>query len=204
MPANLERRRLLHTLLLAGLTVGSAAQRALAGIPPRSLPRLIRLQDELAAVDPAQLQIAIQLDQDLIAATRSAPVLALSIHPVNPGGFIPIDELLPMQALHPPALPAGLAMPPAQRAWLLFGLGGPTQARLRALQERLRGILSRPSPHSDARVVLTVQQQALLPGDRGHQRSHWETWLQSAQPQGWYLIWSGTVQELAAESRAES
>ena len=40
-----RRRTLLQALVLGGLTAGSGLRPALAGVPPRSLPRLIRLQD---------------------------------------------------------------------------------------------------------------------------------------------------------------
>jgi len=109
-----------------------------------------------------------------------------------------------MQPMHAAGLPGGLEAAPAHRQWLLFELGAAAQARLRAAQSRLREILGRQGPHGNARVVVTVQQQALLPADALHLRSRWEAWLQSARQDGYYPVWTGTVQELAAESRAES
>lgn len=189
-------RRAVTVLLLALPLIGAAD-----GIPPRSLPRLIRLQDELATLDAAELRLAVQYDGRL-PALQGHPLLALSVRPAIPGAFAPIEERLPLQPLRSGQAEPGLPAATSQRPWLLFSLGRLAREHLHAAQARLRELQASRSGHDRTRVSLQIEQQDLLPRDPTFATTHWEAWLRSSREEGFYPIWTGTVQELARESRA--
>lgn len=199
-PPRCQRRTLLQALALGALPWRSVP--AQAGIPASSLSRLIRLQDALADLDPGQLALAVLLDARIEPGPQAVPVLTLRVHPLSPGGFLPIDERLEMTRFSPATLPAGLEAAAGQLRWLLFVLDAPAQARFRRAQGRMRELAAEHRHGSEAQANLSIGPQALLPHDPGLAQSHWETWLRSDRREGFYPVWTGTVQELAEESRA--
>ena len=205
-------------MLCIGL-LGAPAPAA-AGILPRALPRLILLQDGLTDLDPGQFMVAVRIDQRVVPAATVAPHLRISIQPANPGAFPPLDESLEMRAIPLPAAAAGAAgsdrpggtagnagkrLPAAApgQHWLIYALTTEAQTRLRSAQSMLRGVRLRPDGQNQARVSLEIEQQALASSRAALASSHWETWLQSSDGEGFYQIWSGTLRELLAESRAQ-
>ncbi|MDE3010089.1 MAG: hypothetical protein KGI67_04315 [Pseudomonadota bacterium] len=89
-----------------------------------------------------------------------------------------------------------------ERPWLLFGLGSLARERLHAAQMRVRELQASRGGHDRTQVSLQIEQQDLLPRDQTFAGTRWEAWLRSSREEGFYPIWTGTVRDLASESRA--
>jgi hypothetical protein len=72
--------------------VFAAALIACGGIPIRSMPRLLSLQEEIITLNPSDFILAIQVDQRLAPQKNASPTLELTIRPTEPSAFTRIQR----------------------------------------------------------------------------------------------------------------
>ena len=70
---------------------------ACSGIPLRSMPRLMQLQQDLLNANPAEFTVAVQVDSRMVPPPGAAPVMQLDVRPREPGAFDAIERNLPMR-----------------------------------------------------------------------------------------------------------
>lgn len=167
------------------------------GIPLSSVPRLYRLQSQLMELDPAQLQVAVQVDARLVPPAHAVPTLKIQIRPAKAGAFEEIDRSLPLSFESGAATPAGLKPPGTQRRWMVYGMPPASQAELRQIQERFRRLRAQGSSTGGGSLSLGLEQKGLAPNDPAWRDTRWETWLQTSKAEGYFEVWSGTVADLS-------
>lgn len=182
----------LSLLLLLGLT-------ACGGIPLRSLPQLMALQNDLLAANPAEFMLAIQVDAQMVPPVGAVPTLQLAIRPTESGGFTAIDKKLPMRFTIESANALGLEIPNHGRKWLIYSLPAESQAELTRLQSYFKGL--RTEQHGGT-VGIGIAQDGIATSEPALANSKWESWLQTSKRRGFFELWSGSIAELIKLAKA--
>lgn len=175
---------------------------ACGGIPLRSLPRLLQLQDTLLEADPAQFMLAIQVDRRMSPPPGAVPYLQLSVRPKEPGAFEPIDKRLPMQWTDQSASALGLAAPAAGRRWLIYSFPPESQAELSRIQDHFKRIQAHRSDKRGGSLSVGIAQEGVAVNDPALANSRWESWFQTSRRDGFFELWSGTVGSLLKQANA--
>jgi hypothetical protein len=166
------------------------------GIPLRSLPRLMKLQDQLLDANPAEFMLAIQADARVTPPAGAVPVLQMAIKPAVAGAFDPVDKKLPMRFAITSSNSLGLATPPPNRRWLVYSLPPESQAELQRLQAYFKRIQAQGGSNRGGSVSLGISQEGLAVRDPALANTKWETWLQTTTRDGFFELWSGTIADL--------
>jgi hypothetical protein len=186
------------TLLLA--ICASVLLGACGGIPIRSIPRLMNLQNELLTLNPAEFKLALQTDVQLVPIANSVPYLELLIKPEKAGGFEPYSKKLPMR-FEASTSPAGLSAAPKDRKWLTYSLSPESQIELIAVQGRIKKLMAEKSSNGGGSLAAGIHQDGLAPNDPRFANTRWDSWLQTDSKTGFFQLWSGTVDELKATAK---
>lgn len=169
---------------------------ACGGIPLRSLPRLMKLQDQLLDANPAEFMLAIQADARVTPPAGVVPMLQLAIKPAVAGAFEPVDKKLPMRFAVASSNSLGLATPPANRRWLIYSLPPESQAELQQVQAMFKRLQAQRGSNGGGSVAVGIAQQGLAVRDPALANTKWETWLQTTTRDGFFELWSGTIADL--------
>jgi hypothetical protein len=183
-------RRRVAWLLLSSL-IG-----ACAGIPLGSVPRLLKLQDDILNASPPEVMVAIQVDARLVPPAGGSPELVVRIQPAQPGTFEGIDRSLPMKFAVASTNALGLETPSPDRRWLVYSLTAESQAELSRIQDSFRRLKMQPSGNGGVRVGVGIAQEGVAVRDPALSDTRWDTWLQTSRQEGFYEIWSGTIAQL--------
>lgn len=187
----------LISVFLAAFVIGCG------GIPLRSMPRLIKLQDDLLDMSPSEFMVAIQVDARMTPPPGAAPVLHLSIHPPETGAFEPIDKKLPMQFAVASANNLGLAPPPADRRWLIYSFSPESQSELALVQSAIKQLHTKQTGKRGGRIAVGIAQEGIAVRDPAFVNTRWESWLQTSRREGFFELWSGTVGELLKRAKSQ-
>ena len=182
-------------LVLASLIVSCG------GIPLRSLPRLMKLQDQLLDANPSEFMLAIQVDARVTPPAGAVPILQMAIKPAVAGAFEPIDRKLPMRFAIASSNSLGLATPPSNRRWLIYSLPPESQAELQRLQASFKRLQAQGGSNRGGSVALGISQEGLAVRDPALANTKWETWLQTTKQDGFFELWSGTIADLLKAAR---
>jgi hypothetical protein len=175
------------------------------GIPLKSIPRLIKLQDQLLTLNPAEFMVAIQTDSRMLPPVGGVPTLDIAIQPKNVGDFASVDKKIPMQLAlsNGPAL--GLERPTSGRRWLVYSFPAASQAELAAVQASFKKIKA----ENDAKgskgggsLTIGIAQENVATADAALDHTRWESWLQTAAKDGFFELWSGTVKDIKAPAKS--
>ncbi len=193
-------KRLLTTLAVIG---ASLVITACTGVPLRSVPRLMQLNQQLMDANPAEFMVALQVDARMVPPLGAVPLLQLKITPREPGAFDVIDKKLPLQLAVASISTQGLDAPGTGRRWLIYSLPATSQAELKQIQTFIKSARASTQPKGGS-LSVGVEQDSLITSDPALASTRWETWLQTAKQDGFYEVWSGTpaqLQKMAAEQR---
>lgn len=174
------------------------------GVPLRSVPRLLQLQNQLLEANPAEFKVALQVDARLPPPPGAAPLLVLKLTPREPAAFQAMDKKLPLQ-LSVAKLPTlGLEPPTPGRHWLIYSLPAATQVELQRVQDTIKQAKTTGSGGS---LGIGVEQDSLAAAvtDPVLLNTRWDTWLQTRQQEGFFEAWSGTpaqLKKMATDHRA--
>lgn len=174
---------------------------ACAGIPLRSLPRLMKLQDRLLEANPAEFSLAVQVDQRMVPPADAVPQLVLVVRPSEPGAFESIEKKLPMRFTIATTNALGLSAPAGERRWLIYTLPPESQAELVGVQNHFKRI------RTQARGVVLgvgIAQDGIASRDPALARTRWESWLQTSRQEGFFEIWSGSIADLLERAKSQS
>ncbi len=185
-------------ILLCGLLTLAAC----GGIPLHSLPRLMKLQSELLAANPSEFMLAIEVDARLTPPAGAAPILQIDVRPAEIGSFEPIVRKLPMRFSMATANSLGLATPSAHRRWLIYSLPPESQAELARIQAFFRHRGSDTSNKKGGTLSVGIAQEGVATNDPALAATRWESWLQVSHREGFFELWSGSVQELLQQAKA--
>jgi hypothetical protein len=174
---------------------------ACAGVPLRSMPRLMSLQQELLNLNPAEFMLGIQADARLAPPPETVPTLSLAIRPTEPGAFDPIDRKLPMRFSVAAAGALGLAPPPAGRRWLIYSFPPESQAELSRIQGYFKRI---QASRLGGSVAVGIAQDGVAATNPALADTRWESWLQTSRREGFFELWSGTIASLMKQAKAET
>ena len=195
-------KRSLAILVLIGI---SLAVMACTGVPLRSVPKLMRLNQQLMDADPAQFMVALQVDARMVPPLGAVPLLHLKVAPRNAGGFEVIDKKLPLQLAVTSISTHGLDAPGSGRRWLIYSLPATSQSDLKQIQTFIKTERAQAQPKGGSFSV-GVEQDSLIVRDPALSNTRWETWLQTAKQDGFFEVWSGTPAQLltlAAEAKKQ-
>lgn len=179
------------TLAALALTLASCS-----GIPLRSLPQLVRMQNSLLDARPAELALAIQADARLVPPPGAVPVLKISILPAQAGAFDAVDKALPMQMETTSAATNGLPAAPRNRRWMVYRLSPASQAELESIQAYFRRLKAERKSGGGGTLSVGIAQENLAVRDPALRDTRWQSWLQVSQAEGFFELWSGTLAEL--------
>ena len=166
------------------------------GIPLRSLPRLMKLQEQLLDANPAEFMLAIQADARVTPPAGAMPTLQMAIKPAVEGAFEPVDKKLPMRFVVTSGNSLGLATPPPNRRWLIYSLPPESQAELQQLQATFKRLQAQSGSNRGGSVRVGISQEGLAVRDPALANTKWETWLQTTKRDGFFELWSGTIADL--------
>jgi hypothetical protein len=186
------------TLLLAACV--SLLISACGGIPIRSIPRLMNLQTELLTLNPAEFKLAVQTEIKLVPPANSVPQLELSIKPQKVGGFEPYSKMLPMQ-FESSASPVGFSPASKDRKWIVYRLSPESQVELVAVQLRIKKLMVEKSSYGGGSLAVGIHQDGLAPDDPRLVNTRWDSWLQTDSKNGFFELWSGSVNDLKAAAK---
>lgn len=175
---------------------------ACGGIPLRSLPKLVSLQDDLLKANPAEFMVAIQADARMVPPTDAAPILLLTIKPSQLNAFEIIDRKIPMQFTVTSAKTLGLAAPSGDRRWLIYQLPGQSQAELLSIQNSFKRIQAQARGKGGGSISVGIAQEGVAARNPLLANTRWESWIQTSRQEGFYELWSGTVAELLKQAKA--
>jgi hypothetical protein len=195
---SLKRTALVSISIAAFITLT-----ACGGVPIRSIPRLLQMQNELLEANPNEFMVALQVDARLAPPEGAVPLLIVRMTPREPGAFEPIDKKLPLQLAVSTVSTLGLEAPLAGRRWLIYTLPAATQAELQRVQSVILKAKTLPNGKGGGTLSMGVEQDSLAAAitDPALANTRWETWLQNKQRDGFFEVWTGTpaqIQKLAA------
>ena len=185
-------KRLLVSLIVFGACL---AITACTGVPLRSVPRLMQLNQQLMDANPAEFMVALQVDARMVPPLGAVPLLQLKITPREAGTFEVIDKKLPLQLEVASISTQGLDAPGSGRRWLIYSLPAASQAELKQIQAFIKTARASQQPKGGS-LSVGVEQDSLIVRDPSLSNTRWETWLQTAQREGFYEVWSGTPAQL--------
>jgi hypothetical protein len=181
----------------------SLAMVACTGVPLRSVPRLMQLNQQLMDANPAEFMVALQVDARMVPPLGAVPLLQLKIAPREPGAFEVIDKKLPLQLAVASISTQGLDAPGSGRRWLIYSLPVASQAELRQIQSFIKTERAQTKPKGGS-LSVGIEQDALLVNNPALSDTRWETWLQTVKQEGFFEVWSGTpaqLQKMAADAK---
>lgn len=173
---------------------------ACAGVPLRSIPQLLQLQNELLQINPAELIVAIQVDSRLVPPRGAIPLLAIKVEPRNAGAFKIIDKKLTLQMEVSTAPLFGLQVPAAGRRWLIYRMPPDTQIEFTEVQNAIRKYRAMPNNSGSGSLTAGIEQHSLAVTETALANTRWETWLQSRKSNGFFMLWVGTPALLLEEA----
>lgn len=190
-----------HTI--ACLTL-SALLSACSGIPLRSMPRLLSLQDTLLEMNPGEFRLAIQADARMMPPPAAVPVMHLAIRPREAGTFDAVDKTLPMRFMAiagDPGKAKGLVPAPAGRRWLIYRFPPQSQAELARLQQDFKRIQTQQKGKGGGSISVGIAQDGVAARDPALAHTRWGSWLQTSAVEGYYELWSGTIADLLQQAQ---
>lgn len=185
-------KRFFFPLFLLALTLS-----ACSGIPLRSMPKLMSLQHELLQLNPDEFMVAIQVDSRMAPPNGAVPVLSLEITPREAGAFEPIARKLPMRMDSVSATTLGLSSSASDRRWLIYSFPPQSQAELARLQAFFKTLKARNTGGS---IAVGITQENLASRDPALRNTRWESWLRTSRKDGFFELWSGTLQKLLQQA----
>ena len=204
--------------IIATSALAAALLGACSGVPLTSIPKLLRLSSQLLDANPAEFRVAIQLDARMAPTPGGAPVMEVVIEPAVPGAFEVIDKKLPMRLVNGQAGPStatatdttalrsfGLQAAPPGRRWLIYSFTPESQAELvriqTAVKRRQQDKQAGSGPgKGGGKTYIGIAQEGIAARDPAFANTHWESWLQTRQSEGFYELWSGTVGALLKQA----
>jgi hypothetical protein len=186
-------------VVLVGLLV------ACTGIPLRSIPRLMNLQQELLDANPAEFMLAIQVDARMTPPLSAVPILHLAIRPDESSAFDAVERKLPMRFTVASADQLGLASPPPNRRWLIYSFSAESQAELSLIQKYFKQIRAQPRANSGGgSISVGIAQDGVAAKDPALANTRWESWLRTSRQEGFFQLWSGSIAALIKQAKTEA
>ena len=202
-----DRRRVLFASLACALFASCS------GIPVSSIPRLLQLSGQLVDINPAELMVAVQIDARMTPTPGGVPVMALKVEPVDLGAFDAIEKRLPMRLANTEGGLQGTAMlrrlglqaEPKGRRWLVYSFTPESQAELVRLQTTIKSLMqdkrSGTGPgKGGGKIIVGIAQEGIPARDPAFASTRWESWLQTRQVEGFFELWSGSVEVLLRQA----
>lgn len=182
-----QPHRILH-VLCACLFLASCS-----GIPLRSLPKLVQLQESIVQDSPADFALAIQVDKRMVVTPQASPTLLLNVTP-SQGALVPAANLRIPMALSLTQIPD---LPPAGsgRLWLTYTLPPDSQQQVLRVREIYRQTTSTKRKEGIS-ISVGIEQDGLAVTNPALAHTHWESWLRTDRSRGFFELWSGTVGDL--------
>lgn len=173
------------------------------GVPLRSLPKLMQMQNDLLEINPSEFMVALQVDARLSPPAGAVPLLVLKLTPGEPGAFESVDKKLPLQVAVTSTATLGLAAPQPGRRWLIYSMPAPTQAELARIQAFMRQAKAMPNNRGRGSLGMGVEQDSLAVTEPALTNTRWDTWIQTRKSDGFFEVWSGTPAQLRALAAAQ-
>ncbi len=174
------------------------------GIPLSSLPRLVKLPEQLLTLKPAEFMLAIQTDARMLPPAGASPTLDITIQPKNVGDYAPVDKKIPMQLAESQGVALGLERATAGRRWLIYSFPAASQAELAAIQttfKRIKAENDAKGSKGGGSLTVGIAQQNVATADAALDNTRWESWLQTSAKDGFFELWSGTVKDIKAQAK---
>jgi hypothetical protein len=173
---------------------------ACGGIPIKSIPRLLNLQNEVLNLNPRELKLAVKVDAQIVPPASSVPMLEISIKPAREGGFGPVSKRLPLQ-FESSSSPTGLSPAEKDRKWMVYALTVESQEELRLLQATIKKLMAERSSNGGGSMTVAMHQEGLAPEDPRLANTKWESWIQTDSKTGYFELWLGTLRDLKAAAK---
>ena len=174
------------------------------GIPLTSVPRLLKLPDQLLTLNPAEFMLAIQTDTRMLPPVGGVPTMDISIRPKNAGDYAPVDKKIPMQLAVSNGAAMGLDRAPAGRRWLIYSFPPASQAELAAIQATFKRIKAENDAKGNkggGTFTVGIAQENVATSDPKLDNTRWESWLQTSAQDGFFELWSGTVADIKTQAK---
>lgn len=173
-----------------------------SGVPLRSVPKLMKLSDQLLHAAPSEVMVALQVDKRLTPPADEVPQLVVQLTPKDPKAYAPIDKKLPLQLVVASGATLGLEAPTNTHRWLIYSLTAASQAELARIQALVRQAQAQPHHQKGGTLSLGIDQASMVRAVADPALSHtrWETWLQASRAEGFFKLWTGTPAQLAEQA----
>jgi hypothetical protein len=176
---------------------------ACSGIPLRSVPRLVKLPNELLTADPAEVMLAVQVDARMAPPPDAVPTLNIHYQPRDPQGFEAIERKLPMRmsVSSIPIPELGLEPAPAHRRWLLYSLPPESSAEMSRIQAMFKRVQAERKGGGGGSLGIGIAQEGIAVDDPALAHTRWESWFRTTRKDGFFELWSGSIADLKKQAK---
>ncbi|MFO1314081.1 MAG: hypothetical protein U1F58_00625 [Burkholderiales bacterium] len=173
------------------LAIAAAFLAGCAGVPLTTSARMLaKGNDYVIRADPAQLRIALNVDERIKAAAVAPPALHLvvrtdSAHPAP--DFVRDIPLVPETA---DTAQLGLPAAGAGRAWMIYALDPAGARQMAELQQRLSAMRAGKQKGT---LAIGVRIDGVAEAVPQYATTRIETWMRVAAADGFFELWSGRI-----------
>jgi hypothetical protein len=161
----------------------------------------MKLPSELLNAEPAEFMLAVQVDARMVPPPNAVPTLDIHLQPRPPDAFEAIERKLPMR-MSVSSIPAlGLIAAPADRRWLIYSFPPESQAELARIQAYVKRV---QTERKGGRLSVGIAQGGIAADDPAFARTRWESWLQTSRKDGFFELWSGSIDELKKQAKNDA
>ena len=185
-----------HTFLAAALVTVAALLAGCAGVPLTTSARmLVKGNDYVIRADPAQLRIALNVDERIKAAAVAPPALHLVVRTEATHPAADFVRDIPLVAEAADAAQLGLPATGAGRAWMIYGLDAAGARQMAELQQKLAAMRA---GRQKGTLAIGVRIDGVAEAVPQYATTRIETWMRVATADGFFELWSGRVADAAA------
>jgi hypothetical protein len=177
--------------LAAALLAASAFLAGCAGVPLSTSARMLaKGNDYVIGAYPAQLRIALNVDERIRAAATAPPMLHLVVRTdaAHPAPDFVRD--IPLVASSGDAKELGLPTAGAGRAWMAYQLDAAGARQMAELQQKLAAMRA---GRQKGTLAIGVRIDGVAEAVPQYATTRIETWMRVATADGFFELWSGRI-----------
>ena len=181
--------------LAAALLAATAFLAGCAGVPlTTSVRMLAKGNDYVIGADPAQLRIALNVDERIKAAVTAPPMLHLVVRTEAAHPAPDFVRDIPLVAASGDAAQLGLPVAGAGRAWMAYQLDAAGARQMAELQQKLAAMRAGKQKGT---LAIGVRIDGVAEAVPQYATTRIETWMRVATADGFFELWSGRIADAA-------
>ena len=183
--------------LAAALAASATLLAGCAGVPLTTSARMLaKGNDYVIRADPAQLRIALDVDERIKAAAAAPPMLHLVVRTDSAHPAPDFVRDIPLVADRADPVQLGLPAVGAGRAWMVYALDAAGARQMAELQQRLAAMRAGKQKGT---LAIGVRIDGVAETVPQYATTRIATWMRVAAADGFFELWSGRIADAAAK-----